>query len=1161
MSFIQKIEDVNNKQYKFIDGFIKNSKTKLSKDIHFDWDDNSVMEYCLCKVPEMNLLTLSKDSLDKDILNIQTQINSLVHKCNHHDISKKEFIKKYDILYKQLEEKGLGNEFFNRGRNQKDFISKSKFLVIKGVGGIGKSHFVKEIQEELKKQNTLYLVCYGKSNLDIDSLPWNEIKEYIKEKEFIIIVDAVNELEKTSRKKLYDYINSVKKFSNIRIILTYRTYSLMNDTISNKKEEKYIDSLATYLIDFSGVDFYNAILKLASLYKVDISSIYSIIETNNPMIINMLIESNILSSKGFLDKLNADKNIILITHIYENYIESHINRIVGKNKGKKYWEEIKEIALKMYKCNRLHFYKRDISNDVDKKDFINNLVKSGFVVEDFYSKGYKFAFEQLNNYIIARSLFSAISGKSDYQIIKHIKTKSQHSPYLKEYLLYGIFDMFGENIDKTIKILKECNFDDYLAPHILQNIHLGSNELAKEYQKHIIISSPIEYLVNLGGMPYRLFNCENYLFEIIEKDYKFIKLEYSFDEKKIISRLKFNLNCVNGKYINKQNLNEFFTFALICLYIPNDDIKVLSIKTLIDIIENVDNIKIDKLIQIYNNTKSTYVRNSILNVMIYLSKNNQRKCKNYISNISNEKTFTNFNTIKDYYSLQGDQYGFILNDKVNLLKEYYTRTNKEDFEKDEYYKIFFTHLKYTRTCNYLNYDDFSSDYKCNLSLLDMPKHNIELFNKELHKYFKRLKRCQCEESLSSSDYKERINALQIKFKIENTLVDKESIFYSFYKYFKDLMSYYEIPDELIKNFKVPYDKRYYYESEYILELYKFAESNFAGSIFSNYYEVKDYDDGIYFSLQDKRLCCGYQPKTIYDDEIHNYSFNAPIQNNENLINKLNNAVYKRIINLNNKIEDEHWAEDETEARKNTIELLKPYLIDNEKWLLLGARIDYNLETEDDKYAFYDLNIISSASNYKRKLKNELDRSKTIEIKNYYGALNDYINSNVKDCRHIIHFSGNNYLLEETHLMLPPSTIINNLNLHYDYMDSTWKDNANNIVIICDNNSHKFYHTTVLNSIYIKEKEYYKIEKSLRLFTYVFNERKGHSNENRVSKHYIIKKNKIKKEINNYEHKKRKTPFKCKFCKFHKIEKRKKYPLSDDMEKFLKEFLHYDNTSN
>jgi len=283
VSFIQKIENINKEQYKFIDAFIKNSKSKLSKDIHFDWDDNSVMEYCLCKVPEMNLQTLSKESLDKDIIKIQTQINSLVHKCNYQDISKKEFIKKYDILYKQLEEKGLGNEFFNRGRNQKDFITKSKFLVIKGVGGIGKSHFVKEIQEELKKQNTLYLVCYGKSNLDIDLLPWNEIKEYIKSKEFILIIDAVNELEKIYREKLYAYINGIKKFSNIRIILTYRTYSLINDTIYNKKEEKYIDSLATNLIDFSGVDFYNAIMKLASLYKVDISSIYSLIETNNPI--------------------------------------------------------------------------------------------------------------------------------------------------------------------------------------------------------------------------------------------------------------------------------------------------------------------------------------------------------------------------------------------------------------------------------------------------------------------------------------------------------------------------------------------------------------------------------------------------------------------------------------------------------------------------------------------------------------------------------------------------------------------------------------------------------------------------------------------------------------------------------------------------------------
>jgi hypothetical protein len=217
-----------------------------------------------------------------------------------------------------------------------------------------------------------------------------------------------------------------------------------------------------------------------------------------------------------------------------------------------------------------------------------------------------------------------------------------------------------------------------------------------------------------------------------------------------------------------------------------------------------------------------------------------------------------------------------------------------------------------------------------------------------------------------------------------------------------------------------------------------------------------------------------------------------------------------------------------------------------------------LETADNKYAFYDLHIISCASNYKQNLKNELDRSKTIEIKNYYGALNDYSNSNIEVCRHIKHFSGNSYLLEETHLMLPPSTIIKTLNLHYDYMDSTWKDNANNIVIVCDNNSHKFYHTTVLHSVFIKENDYLRVAKKLKLFAYVFTERKGHSNENRVSKHYIIRNHKVDKEINNYEHIKRKTPFKCKLCKFHKIEKRKKYLPNSDLEKFINEYLNFND---
>ena len=65
-----------------------------------------------------------------------------------------------------------------------------KFCLISGEGGIGKSYFVKCLEEELERKNIEHLCIYGKFEKNIDVIDETEIIEVAKENTFVLVVDA-----------------------------------------------------------------------------------------------------------------------------------------------------------------------------------------------------------------------------------------------------------------------------------------------------------------------------------------------------------------------------------------------------------------------------------------------------------------------------------------------------------------------------------------------------------------------------------------------------------------------------------------------------------------------------------------------------------------------------------------------------------------------------------------------------------------------------------------------------------------------------------------------------------------------------------------------------------------------------------------------------------
>jgi len=253
-----------------ISEFNKRQKQSIKNNLvteNYEWDNKNLISYLIGKVPlERELYRYSGKELTKEQLEqnkLIQEINDILQKYNHSMNLEYQELLELENLYEKLD------LYIERYMTSYYEIKKQlKFNIVfllSGPGGIGKSQFLYEFSNELDEKFD-NLCIYGKYCDSIYENIFDEIKEITKSKKFYFIIDAINELNKETRGNLIEFISNNKDNNNLRIIMSYRDYSI---------DEKEIDNIKL-IIDqeeiFTGVSADDALEKISEKYNLDLSS-------------------------------------------------------------------------------------------------------------------------------------------------------------------------------------------------------------------------------------------------------------------------------------------------------------------------------------------------------------------------------------------------------------------------------------------------------------------------------------------------------------------------------------------------------------------------------------------------------------------------------------------------------------------------------------------------------------------------------------------------------------------------------------------------------------------------------------------------------------------------------------------------------------------------
>lgn len=140
---------------------------------------------------------------------------------------------------------------------------------------------------------------------------------------------------------------------------------------------------------------------------------------------------------------------------------------------------------------------------------------------------------------------------------------------------------------------------------------------------------------------------------------------------------------------------------------------------------------------------------------------------------------------------------------------------------------------------------------------------------------------------------------------------------------------------------------------------------------------------------------------------------------------------------------------------------------------------------------------------------------TIELELYEGCLEEYRYCINKPwlCKKGKLLNSETDIIDETHLILPPADIINFFDLHIEYSDMSWRNNENEVVVLCNNNKSSYYKDFIIGSIFIR-KQYFDrfLEKhTIKYFSYT-EKRLRSGFEGSSSAHFEVENGNILKKI-------------------------------------------------
>ena len=155
---------------------------------HFEWEDSTFIE-----IIKGNLPSIRNYSNHIDVQKLYQKILRLCREYDHFKTDQVEFQNELQLIINEIRK----IEPYWNGVDLADFsdaIKIHKFCLISGEGGIGKSYFVKCLEEELERKHIKHLCVYGKITKDVSSIDFEEIRQIGENETFVFVFDAINEI-------------------------------------------------------------------------------------------------------------------------------------------------------------------------------------------------------------------------------------------------------------------------------------------------------------------------------------------------------------------------------------------------------------------------------------------------------------------------------------------------------------------------------------------------------------------------------------------------------------------------------------------------------------------------------------------------------------------------------------------------------------------------------------------------------------------------------------------------------------------------------------------------------------------------------------------------------------------------------------------------------
>ena len=1064
----------------------KRMKQISNSDFKMEWENPEFLDVLAGQLPKIRQTQQDKGA------NVEiSSLEKLYSQYNFFKTDRDVFLKNIKELINTIRNKvsnWYGLDFYT----VEESIRQQEFCLISGEGGIGKSYFIKCLEEEFEKNGIPHLCIYGKFEKDISNIDVNEI---IREgtKGFVFMVDAINEMSEEGQEDLLSMLETLVTIPNIRIILTHRTNSMDAEILG-----KY-ENIAKSLYSFSGVSFESALNELLKSSVPDIYKYEEILYSNNALLLSMLC--SVLSDEKLVE--GTENSIASITFILESYIKNSIKKTfkgtIPNSMPIEIWKDTKRVANWMYTNDTKEIDRHNLMSTVNTGEvFVQTMRQAGFLsVYDYDDKQYYFfAIDSLTDFLIARSIFDELTEKSFDEQVAIISRKTDNLYNAKEAIMIAIFDKFAPDYQYIKQLLEKANLTRAIQYETLNKINFKKENISDFLQVFRPVNTE-ELILNFGGYTDKPFNCTNYLNSYYKSSTSQLRelssvLAGARFHGHTKGRLKNILYFLTLNNKEDRRCEEAFYYALWCCAAPNKDIRCLAMKLLYEVVRQSLDYK-NQLIEEYEYIIDPYIKEAIIYVLTHFLEDDTTS--DFLRKLICDEPQLLAKSIKRISVYLKDCYGYI-HWKRNNLYNFFQDAKVSDSLNDIFIQVDIMNK------DFLPFRYWGEEHvDMHTRFLDVDKQEIFTLNRLLEEKFQCVRTGECNGRMVFEDYIEKEYGIYYGSRV----LDQNSFFASFELVLKEIFSMFEVPHNKSDRFMGEED----FQHSLFMKCIDIAIGIYYGSLMCNYYTnqfatYNNYQENIGYEV--------YDP-IEYGEDVY---IATPIPTYQDFIEKLGDLTVNRIEIPVKK--DLAWVKDVSITRNNLLSLLQPIVVKGVEWILLAGRVSLHesLKNETEWKDTYDVWCCTS----EQETINEDGKARylTIELNDYAGNMEEYEKSVVKPwlCKDVKNINYHSEIFDNTSLVLPPAELIRYFKLKPILADMSWVDNEGEKVILCNNNKNSYYKDPIGGTVFIRKEYLDKYLEVHPLKYFAFTERyipqTGFADE--TSLHFEIQNGVIIKEILN-----------------------------------------------